>query len=100
MTAGVSMKKLWSHGWFAALLAGVAFLLLPTVSAGAATSATIQSKAAAAVPANEASPTPSGELIEFDVGIELKDLSGAEAFAREATDPTSRKYRRYLTPRQ
>ena len=32
------MKKLWSHGWFAALLAGVAFLLIPTVSAGAATS--------------------------------------------------------------
>jgi subtilase family serine protease len=100
MTAGVSMKKLWSHGWFAALLAGVAFLLIPTVSAGAATSTKIQGKAAAAVPANEASPTPSGELIEFDVGVELKDLAGAEAFAKEATDPTSRKYRRYLTPQQ
>ncbi len=94
------MKKLWSHGWFAALLAGVAFLLIPTVSAGAATSTKIQGKAAAAVPANEAGPTPAGELIEFDVGIELKDLSGAEAFAREATDPTSRRYRRYLTPQQ
>ena len=47
------MKKLWSHGWFAALLTGVAFLLIPTVSAGAATSATIQDKAPAAVPANE-----------------------------------------------
>ncbi|HXF31603.1 MAG TPA: S53 family peptidase [Solirubrobacterales bacterium] len=93
------MKKL-SPGWFAALLAGVAFLLIPTVSADAATSTKIQGKAAAAVPANEASPTPSGELIEFDVGIELKDLAGAEAFAREATDPTSPRYRRYLTPRQ
>jgi subtilase family serine protease len=100
MTAGVSMKKLWSHGWFAALLAGVAFLLIPTVSASAATSTKIQGKAAAAVPANEAGPTPSGELIEFDVGVELRDLSGAEAFAKEATDPTSRKYRRYLTPQQ
>jgi hypothetical protein len=59
MTAGVSMKKLWSHGWFAALLAGVAFLLIPTVSASAATSEEIQGKAAAAVPANETAPTPS-----------------------------------------
>ncbi|HKZ14291.1 MAG TPA: protease pro-enzyme activation domain-containing protein, partial [Solirubrobacterales bacterium] len=94
------MKKLCSYGWFAPLLAGVAFLLIPTVSAGAATSTTIQSKAPAAVPANEAGRTPSEELIEFDVGIELKDLSGAEAFAKEATDPTSRRYRRYLTPQQ
>jgi subtilase family serine protease len=100
MTAGVSMKKLWSHGWFAALLAGVAFLLIPTVSADAATSEEIQGKAPAAVPANETAPTPSAELIEFDVGIELKDLAGAEAFAKEATDPTSRNYRRYLTPQQ
>jgi subtilase family serine protease len=100
MTAGVSMKKLWSHGWFAALLAGVAFLLIPTVTAGAATSTTIQGKAPAAVPANEAGPTPAEELIEFDVGVKLKDLAGAEAFAKEATDPTSRKYRRYLTPQQ
>jgi subtilase family serine protease len=94
------MNKLWSHGWFAALLAGFAFLLIPTVSASAATSPTIQGKAPAAVPANETAPTPSGELIEFDVGIELKDRPGAEAFAREATDPTSRNYRRYLTPQR
>ncbi|HEX3360588.1 MAG TPA: S53 family peptidase [Solirubrobacterales bacterium] len=94
------MKKLWSHGWFAALLAGVAFLLIPTVSAGADTSTTIQGRAPAAVPANEAGPTPSAELIEFDVGIELKDLPGAEALAKEVTDPTSRNYRRYLTPQQ
>jgi subtilase family serine protease len=97
------MKKLRSHGWFAALLAGVAFLLIPTVSAGAATpeaSEVIQGKAPAAVPANETAPTPSAELIEFDVGIELKDLAGAEAFAKEATDPTSRHYRRYLTPQR
>jgi subtilase family serine protease len=94
------MKKLRSLGWVAAFLAGIAALLIPTVSAGAATSTTIQDKAAAAVPANEASPTPSGELIEFDVGVELKDLAGAEAFAKEVTDPTSRKYRRYLTPRR
>jgi subtilase family serine protease len=94
------MKKLWSHGWFAALLAGVAFLLIPTVSAGAETATTIQGKAPAAVPANEAAPTPADELIEFDVGVELKDLPGAEAFAEEVTDPTSRRYRRYLTPQQ
>ena len=94
------MKKLWSHGWFAALLAGVAFLLIPTVAAGAATSEEIQGKAPAAVPANETGPTPSGELIEFDVGLELKNLPGAEALAKEVTDPTSRHYRRYLTPQQ
>ena len=94
------MKKLWSHGWFAALFAGVAFLLIPTVSASAATSEEIQGKAPAAVPANETAPTPSGELIEFDVGIELKDLAGAKAFAKEATDPTSHNYRRYLTPQR
>jgi subtilase family serine protease len=94
------MKKLWSHGWFAALLAGVAFLLIPTVAAGAATSEEIQGKAPAAVPANETAPTPSGELIEFDVGLELKDLPGAEALAKEVTDPTSRYYRRYLTPKR
>jgi subtilase family serine protease len=102
MTAVKSMKKLWSHGWFAALAAGFAFLLIPAVPATAATSSssTIQGRAPAAVPANEAGPTPAGELIEFDVGIELKDLAGAEAFAKEATDPTSPNYRRYLTPRQ
>jgi subtilase family serine protease len=94
------MKKLCSHGWFAALVAGVAFLLIPTVSASAAASEEIQGKAPAAVPANETAPTPPAELIEFDVGIELKDLPGAEAFAEEATDPTSRNYRRYLTPQQ
>jgi len=94
------MKKLWSHSWFAALLAGVAFLLIPTVSADADTSTTIQGRAPAAVPANESGPTPSGELIEFDVGIELKDLAGAEALAKEVTDPTSRNYRRFLTPQQ
>jgi subtilase family serine protease len=94
------MKKLLSHGWFAALLAGVAFLLIPTVAAGAATTEEIQGKAPAAVPANETAPTPSGELIEFDIGLELKDLPGAEALAKEVTDPTSRYYRRYLTPQQ
>jgi subtilase family serine protease len=94
------MKKLWSQGWFAALLTGVAFLLIPTVSAGAAASTNVQEKAPAAVPAHEVTPTPAAEMIEFDVGIELKNLAGAEAFAREATDPTSPNYRRYLTPQQ
>jgi subtilase family serine protease len=94
------MKKLWSPGWFAALLTGVAFLLIPTVSAGAATSEEIQGKATAAVPANEISSTPSEELIEFNVGIELKDLAGAEALAKEVTDPTSGNYRAFLTPKQ
>jgi subtilase family serine protease len=91
------MKKLWFHGGFVALLAGVAFLLIPTVSAGAAATSTVQSKAPGAVPANEVSSTPAEELIEFDVGVELKDLAGAEAFAKEVTDPTSRNYRRYMT---
>ncbi len=95
------MKKLWLHGWFAAFVAGAAFLLIPTVSAGAETSSTtIQGKAAAAVPANETSSTPAEELIEFDVGIKLKDQAGAEALAKEVTDPTSRSYRRYLSPQQ
>jgi subtilase family serine protease len=94
------MKKLWSLGWFAALLSGVAFLLIPTVSAGAATSSTVQGKAPAAVPANEISSTPAEELIEFDVGVELKDLAGAEALAKEVTDPTSSNYRRYLSPQR
>jgi subtilase family serine protease len=94
------MKKLWSHGWFAVLFAGVAFLLIPTGSAGAATSTRIQGRAPAAVPANRGGRTPAAELIEFDVGIELKDLAGAEAFAREATDPTSPGYLGYLSPKQ
>jgi subtilase family serine protease len=94
------MKKLWSHGGFAVLLASVAFLLIPTVSASAATSEEVQGKAEAAVPANETSSTPAEELIAFDVGVELKDLPGAEAFAKEVTDPTSRNYRRYLSPSQ
>jgi len=94
------MKKLWSHGWFAALLAGVAFLLIPTASAGAAASSTVQGRAPAAVPANEVESTPSEELIEFDVGVALKDPAGAEAFAKEVSDPTSRNYRRYLSPQR
>jgi subtilase family serine protease len=94
------MKKLWAPGWLAGLLAGVAFLLIPAVSAGAATSSEIQGKAAAAVPANETTPTPPEELIEFNVGVELKDLPGAEAFAKEVSEPTSRRYRHYLSPRQ
>jgi subtilase family serine protease len=93
------MKKL-SSGWFAALLMGAAFLLLTAVSASAATTTTIQEKAPAAVPANETEPTPAEELIEFDVGIQLKDQPGAEALAKEVTDPTNRRYRRYLSPRQ
>jgi subtilase family serine protease len=92
------MKNLWSHGWFAVLFAGLAFLLISTAPAGAATSTRIQAKAPAAVPANEAGPTPAKELIEFDVGVELKDLSGAEALAKEVTDPTSGDYRAFLTP--
>jgi subtilase family serine protease len=100
MTAGVTMKKLCSHGWCAALLAGLAFLLIPTVSASAATSAKVQVKAPAAVPANEISPTPAEEVIEFDVGVQLRNLPGAEALAKAVTDPTSRYYRRYLTPQQ
>jgi subtilase family serine protease len=94
------MKKLWSHGRFAALLAGVAFLLIPTASASAAPSTRIQGRAPAAVPANETGPTPAAEMIEFDVGIELKDRPGAEALAREVTDPTSRHYLRYLSPQR
>ncbi|MBS1895758.1 MAG: S8/S53 family peptidase [Actinobacteria bacterium] len=94
------MKKLWSLGGLAALLAGIAALLIPIASASAASSSEIQSKAAAAVPSNETGPTPAEEMIEFDVGIELKDLAGAEAFAKEASDPTSRNYRRYLSPQQ
>jgi subtilase family serine protease len=94
------MKKLWSHSWFAALLAGLAFLLIPTVSAAAETSTTVQAKAAAAVPENQAAPTPAAELIEFDIGVELKNLAGAESFAKEATDPTSPNYRRFMTTRQ
>jgi subtilase family serine protease len=94
------MKNPWSHGWFAALLAGVAFLLIPTIASGAAPSTTVQGRAPAAVPANKAGPTPAAELIEFDVGVELSDLPGAEAFARETTDPTSPNYRGFLTPKQ
>ncbi|HEY2055581.1 MAG TPA: S53 family peptidase [Solirubrobacterales bacterium] len=94
------MKNLRSYGWVAALFAGVAFLLIPTVGASAATSTRIQGKAAAAVPANEVGSTPGAELIEFDVGVELKDRPGAEAFAKEATDPTSGNYRRFLTPKE
>jgi subtilase family serine protease len=93
------MRKLWSHGWIAALLAGAAFLLIPT-AAGAAPTSTVQSKADAAVPANEVSSAPAEELIEFDIGIELKDRAGAEALAREVSDPTSRHYRRFLSPRR
>lgn len=99
LTVGVLMKKLCSHGRFAALLAGVAFLLIP-VSASAETSAPVEEKAAAAVPANEAAPTPPEEPIEFDVGVNLKNLAGAEALARKVSDPTSRQYGRYLTPRR
>jgi subtilase family serine protease len=99
MTVGVSMKKLFCPGGFAALFA-VAFLLIPTVSAGAATSSKIQGKAPAAVPANRSGGTPPKELIEFDVGVEPRNLAGAEALAKEVTDPTSRNYRRFLTPQQ
>jgi subtilase family serine protease len=94
------MKKLCSHGWLAALLAGVSLLLISPVSAGADSTTTVQGKAEAAVPANEAAPTPSAEPIEFDVGVELRNLAGAEAFAKAVTDPTSRIYRHFMTTRQ
>ncbi len=95
------MKKLRSLKWTAALVAGLAALLVPTGSAAAATpTETIQGRAAAAVPANETGVTPPEELIEFDVGVALKDQPGAEAFAEEVTDPTSRHYRRFLSPQR
>jgi subtilase family serine protease len=94
------MKKMWSHGGIVALLAGVAFLLIPTVASAATASMTVQGRAAAAVPANQGSPTPASETIEFDVGVKLKDQPGAEAFAKEVTDPTSPAYRAFLTPKE
>jgi subtilase family serine protease len=93
------MRKLWSHGWFAALFAGAAFLLIP-VAANAAPTTKIQGRAPAAVPAHKGNPTPPAELIEFDVGVNLSDQPGAEALAKEVTDPTSPSYRHFLTPKQ
>ena len=84
------MKKLLSHGWCRhAPSCGRCVLAVPTVSASAATSEEIQGKAPAAVPANDAPPRRRRrELIEFDIGLKLKDLPGAEALAKEVTDPT------------
>jgi subtilase family serine protease len=94
------MKKLCCGGWSAVLLAGAALLLIPTGAAAATASTRIQGRAPAAVPANRGGRTPAAELIEFDVGVELKDLAGAEAFAQEVTDPAGPSYLGYLSPKQ
>jgi len=82
-----------------ALEAGLAGV--PAVAAATTPSrAALQSSSPAATPANEVGPTPAGTSVNFNVDLQLKDPSGAVAFAQAVSDPTSPSYRRYLTPAQ
>jgi subtilase family serine protease len=60
----------------------------------------LQSSAPAATPDNEVAATPASAAIDFNVGLQLSDPSGALALQRAVSDPSSPSYRRYLTPAQ
>ncbi|HEY1451627.1 MAG TPA: protease pro-enzyme activation domain-containing protein, partial [Solirubrobacteraceae bacterium] len=54
----------------------------------------------AASPGNRVEATAPAAPIEFDVGLELSEPSGAVALERAVSDPSSASYRHYLTPAQ
>src|ERR1700722_12559293 len=69
--------------------------------AGAATGRTVaQSASPLATPANAVAATPTGTQIDFNVGLQLSDPSGALAFEQAVSSPSSPSFRHYLSPSQ
>jgi subtilase family serine protease len=85
----------------ASLAIATGALAVPTAaSAAAGGRAQIQAASRGAAPASKVAATPEGAPIDFTVGLELKDPTGARAFEEAVTNPRSASYRHYLTPAQ
>jgi subtilase family serine protease len=76
---------------------GSGLLLMDVAGAAGATPAVVQASSPAAAPASRVAATPAETPIEFNVGLQLSDQSGAEALERAVSDPSSPSYRQYLT---
>ncbi len=73
---------------------------LAPAAANAASGIAVQGASPIATPANEAGGLPSGESIEFDVGLQLRDRAGAVALENAVSSPSSASYRHFLTSAQ
>jgi subtilase family serine protease len=71
-----------------------------TPIAAAEGTATVQSRSAAVSRSTPVGTTPASSQVNFDVGLELSDPSGATAFAKAVSDPKSATYRHFITTAQ
>ena len=83
-------------------LTASAAVVVPAASAAAEPSgrALVQRPSTAASAATELSATPADATINFNVGLTLKNPSGAVALEQAVSDPSSPSYRQFLTPAQ
>lgn len=73
---------------------------LVSSSTAASSAALAQSVSPLATPANVVAATPAATQIDFSVGLQLSDPTGAVAFEQAVTSPSSPSYRHFLTPAQ
>ena len=73
--------------------------LAPAVS-GAASTAVLQDSSTVATSTNAVASTPAASSIDFNVGLQLSDPTGAVTLEEAVSNPTSPSYRHYLTPAQ
>jgi subtilase family serine protease len=86
---------------FVFALAGAMSLAAPSLASAAAPGAvSLPGSAPAVTPGVAVQATPASTPVEFDVGLELSDPSGAVALQRAVSDPSSPSYRQYLSPAQ
>jgi subtilase family serine protease len=82
---------------------GLAVAAGPLASPPAATAAGVavaQSVSPLATPSSAVAVTPPSTQIDFSVGLQLSDPTGAQAFEQAVSDPKSPRYRHYLTAAQ
>lgn len=83
-----------------AILASLGAVIMSCACALAAAPVTVQAASPALSSATVTGATPAASTVEFDVGLNPRDLAGAEALARAVSDPTGPSYRHFLTPAQ
>ncbi len=90
----------------ASVMLGIGLSAAPALAASASPSTAsanavpLQGSAPDAARGSAVGATPAATPIEFDVGLELSDPTGAVALQRAVSDPGSKSYRHYLTAAQ
>ena len=87
----------------ASLVLPMGSVVLAAADAGASTPATraaIQGASSAATPSSKVGTTPGATTVDFNVGLQLSDPTGAVALEQAVSDPTGPSYRHYLTATQ